>query len=258
VGGKGSSWRTGTTSFLTPVPCGTCLPAGRRGRPENFGWFLLVYNDVMEIEVKNTSGLAPYTVQIEKLVKSTLKEVGAKFNLNDVSVVVKEAEHPNDLKDIGGVGGYCPSGELVELSLDVNHPVFKKLWGQLVRRSLLHELHHAARRQAGIATGESSFLECLFSEGLADHFVYDLTNLKPVWAIDLDKGTLAKLQKRAKEIFNQPMTDQLYEDWFTEGSEELNIPRWAGYTLGYKLVDDYLAEHSGTSAASLVALPAQF
>ncbi len=212
----------------------------------------------MEIEVKNTSGLAPYAVQIEKLVKSTLKEVGAKFNLNDVSVVVKEAEHPNDLKDIGGVGGYCPSGGLVELSLDVNNPAFQKLWGQLIRRSLLHELHHAARRQAGIATGESSFAECLFSEGLADHFVYDLTNLKPVWVIDLDKQVADTLLGKAKKIFSQPMTDKLYDDWFIKGSQKLNIPQWAGYALGYKLVEDYLAQHPSASTASLVSMSPQF
>lgn len=210
----------------------------------------------MEIEVKNTGGLAPYVTQIEKLVKATLKEIEGKLNLSDVLVVVKEAEHPNDLKDIGGVGGYCPSGELVELSLDVNHPIFKKLWGQLVRRSLLHELHHAARRQAGIATGESSFLECLFSEGLADHFVCDITGTKPVWVIDLDKEVTAELLERAKEIFDQPVTDKLYDDWFTEGSEELNIPHWAGYALGYGLVNDYFGQHPDSSAASLVSFPA--
>jgi len=210
----------------------------------------------MTIEVQNTAELIPYTVRIEGIIKSVLKEIEDKLSLNNLQVVVKEANHPDDLKDIGGVGGYCPGEKLIELSVDVNHPMFQKLWGQLVRRSLLHELHHAARRQAGIATGEGSFLECLFSEGLADRFVYDLTNIKPVWVIDLEPEIMAELSEKAKEIFNQPVTDKLYDDWFIEGSKELNIPRWAGYALGYKLVNDYLSQHSDSSAASLVSVSA--
>jgi len=210
----------------------------------------------MTIKVQNTAELIPYTVRIEGIIKSVLKEIEDKLSLDNLQVVVKEANHQDDLKDIGGVGGYCPSEKLIELSVDVNHPMFQKLWGQLVRRSLLHELHHAARRQAVIATGESSFLECLFSEGLADHFVYDLTNIKPVWVIDLEPEIMAELLEKAKEIFNQPVTDKFYDDWFIEGSKELNIPRWAGYALGYKLVNDYLSQHPDSSAASLVSVSA--
>ena len=214
------------------------------------------YNNVMGIEINNTGGLVNSADRVEKLIKSILKEVEGKLSLGDVRVVVKETKRPDDLKDIGGVGGYCPSGELVEISIDVNHPIFQKLWGQLVRRSLLHELHHAARRQAGIAIGESSFLECLFSEGLADHFVHDLTNIKPVWAIELNQKVADALLKKAKAIFDQPMTDKIYDTWFIEGSKELNIPRWAGYALGFKLVDDYLTQHPDTSSISLVTKPA--
>ncbi|MBU1092423.1 DUF2268 domain-containing protein [Patescibacteria group bacterium] len=209
----------------------------------------------MTIEVQNTAGLIPYAVRIEEIIKDALKEIEGKLSLGAVQVVVKETEHPDNLKDIGGVGGYCPNGKLVELSVDVNNPLFQKSWEQLIRRSLLHELHHAARRQVGIATGESSFLECLFSEGLADHFVYDITGTKPVWVIDLEKEARADLLERAKEIFNQPVTDKLYNDWFIEGSKELNIPHWAGYALGYKLVNDYLVKHPDNSAVSLVSTP---
>lgn len=225
-------------------------------KPKPLIYRLLDYNNGMTIEVENTGGLAPYAERIEEVIKGALKEIEDKINLGDVRVVVKEAEHPDDLKDMGGAGGYCPNGKLVELSIDVSNPLFQKSWEQLIRRSLTHELHHAARRQAGIATGESSFLECLFSEGLADHFVYDITGAKPVWVIDLDKEIMAELLERVKAMFDQPVTDKLYENWFTEGSTESNIPRWAGYALGYRLVDDYLGKYPGNSAASLVSVSA--
>jgi uncharacterized protein YjaZ len=209
----------------------------------------------MEITIPKTAGLAPYSVRIQELVRQTLNEVEGKLSLGDVEVVVKESQRPADIKDIGGVGGYCPNEKLVEISVDVNNPDFQKNWEQLIRRTLIHELHHAARRQAGVAIGESSFLECLFSEGLADHFVYDLTNTKPVWVIDLDAEVMNSLLQRADKIFNDTLTDELYEGWFSKGSTESNVPRWAGYAVGYKLVADYLDGHSGSSAASLVAVP---
>jgi len=208
----------------------------------------------MAVEVQNTTGLIPHSARIEETIKNSLKEIEGKLSVGDVLVVVKEAKYPEDLKDIGGVGGYCPNGKFVELSIDVSNPLFQKSWEQLIRRSLVHELHHAARRQAGIATGESSFLGCLFSEGLADHFVYDITNTKPVWVVDLEKEVMDELLERAKEIFDKPMTDKFYADWFTDGSTELNIPRWAGYALGYKLVADYLGQHPDSSATSLVSV----
>jgi len=209
----------------------------------------------MTIEVQDIAGLIPYAVRIEETIKDALKEIEGKLSLGDVRIVVKKTDHPDGLKDMGGVGGYCPNGKLIELSIDVNNLLFQKSWEQLIWRSLLHELHHAARRQSGIVIGESSFLECLFSEGLADYFVYEITSAKPVWVIDLDKEVIDKLQERAKQIFNQPVTDKLYNDWFIEGSKELDIPRWSGYVLGYKLVEDYLAKNPGVTATSLATLP---
>jgi hypothetical protein len=210
----------------------------------------------MAIKIENTDNLIPYALCIEEVIKNIFKEIEDKIIIGDVLVKVKETEHPNDLNDIGGVGGYCPNGDLIELSVNINNPLFKKSWDQLIRRSLLHELHHAVRRRSGIAIGESTFLECLFSEGLADHFVYEMTGQKPVWATDLEKEVGAELLARAKKIFDQPVTDELYKDWFTEGFKTLGIPRWTGYSLGYKLVGDYLSAHPDSSSASLVVVPA--
>ncbi len=43
--------------------------------------------------------------------------------------------------------------------------------------------------------------------------------------------------------------------WFFTGNSEL--PPWTGYTLGFRLVQDYLDRNPGTSAASLVQTPAE-
>src|SRR5680860_161469 len=164
----------------------------------------------MAIEVQNTIGLVPYILQIEVAIKETLQEVESKLNVADVLIVVKETKTPEDIKDIGGVGGYCPDGNRVEISIDVDNPEFQKNWEQLIRRTLVHELHHVARRQAVIAIGEGSFLECLVSEGMADYFVFEITNSKAVWVVDLAPEIADELLARAKEIFDEPMTDKLY------------------------------------------------
>ncbi len=42
--------------------------------------------------------------------------------------------------------------------------------------------------------------------------------------------------------------------WFF-GSDELGIPRWTGYSLGFKIVRGYLARNPGTKASALATAP---
>ncbi len=44
--------------------------------------------------------------------------------------------------------------------------------------------------------------------------------------------------------------------WFF-GSDACEIPRWAGYSLGFALIGDYLERHPGSSAAALATVPSE-
>ena len=108
---------------------------------------------------------------------------------------------------------------------------------------MAHELHHVARRP----------LDALIHEGLADHFAVELTGLEPpLWVLALSPEETIRLVARAREEYDSPHYSHMA--WFF-GSDELGIPRWAGYSLGFKLVGDYLARNPSAKASALATEP---
>jgi len=201
----------------------------------------------MKIEIKD----AELKNKLKDWTQDIIEISSDKLNLIDLEVEIKEARNPRDYVDLRGVGGYCPSDELVRITIDSTHRAFGE---KPFKQTLVHELHHARRRQLGINTGEDTFLECLVSEGLADSFCMELTGDTPIWAKQINDEEAKNLLKMAKPLFGKKMDDQLYDCWFVSGSYDL--PKWSGYSLGYWIISDYLREHNQSSAVSLVGMPA--
>lgn len=206
--------------------------------------------------ILNASGnLNPYKNLIKETVQATLKQVQRRITLKNIDIVIREADRPELLKELNGVSGYCPSGYFAQLSIDTNHPSFSKSPKKNIAESLIHELHHAARWQAGINMDKSSFLECLLNEGLADYFVYEITGDLPKWTKTLKAQDRKRLMKRIKQIINKKMTYRDYEDWFIFGSKKRKIPRFAGYAIGLKIAKTFFEINPKKSASSLVKIP---
>ena len=179
--------------------------------------------------ILNASGnLTSYKKLIQRVVLLTVKKVQSKISLDNIDIVIKEADNTESLKNLDGIGAYCPSGYFVQLSIDINHKSFSKSPEKIIEKSLIHELHHAARRQAGVKIDKSSFLECVFSEGLADYFVYEITGDLPKWIIAIDSKVRKRLMTRLKQIANTKWTERDYKDWFIVGSKKHKIPIWTG------------------------------
>lgn len=130
--------------------------------------------------------LKPQRDLLRKSARRAVRKVQRRISLDNVDIVIKESETPEIYKEIDGIGGWCPSGFFVQLSIDINHPSVQTSLGKIIERTIIHELHHAARLQAGISIGKGSFLEYMFSEGLADNFVLELTGELPIWIARLD------------------------------------------------------------------------
>ncbi len=108
-----------------------------------------------------------------------------------------------------------------------------------------------ARRQAGVR-GHTLF-DALVNEGLADHFAIEVTGVEaPPWAVALEPEQAATMAARAREGYDNAGYN--HWAWFF-GNDELGIPRWTGYSLGFQLVADYLDRHPGTTASSLATAP---
>ena len=77
-------------------------------------------------------------------------------------------------------------------------------------------------------------------------------NPKP-WSVALSESELSRVLKLAVNEFNS--RDFSYEEWFF-GLSEKNIPKWAGYSIGFDLVKKYILK-SGKKASELVFEPAE-
>lgn len=90
----------------------------------------------------------------------------------------------------------------------------------------------------------------LISEGLAQHHKLTERETPPLYA--QAPVNLRELWAHATPLLRT--TDFSFAAWFY-GSAEQALPRWAGYTLGFDLVDRALL-HSGGAAADHVHTPA--
>ena len=212
----------------------------------------------IQIYVLDASGnLRAQRDLLRKYARLAVRKVQRKIALDNVDIVIRESERPELFKDIDGIGGYCPNGHFVQVSIDINHPSIRTSLKQTIESTIIHELHHAARIQSGIIMNKGTFLEYLFSEGLADYFAYGLTGVIPKWIIPLNKEDRIRLLDMVKNRSRDNFTDKDHRDWFVIGSEEQRIPQFAGYTIGFEIVRNYLTDNPDQSAASLVGTPVE-
>ncbi len=181
-------------------------------------------------------------VDLEGLVRHSVEEVLARLPHRGRVRVDVELDPARVIPELG-VGGFTdPSDGTVFVHLDYPLRAGAERWVPAV---VAHELHHSSRIRTGPGYG-NSLGEALVTEGLADHFVEEVFPETPPepWNNALSRGQEASLWKRAEPQLQIPGYD--HQSWFFGGS---GIPRWAGYTLGYRIVAAYLGEKRHASDA---------
>jgi len=98
-----------------------------------------------------------------------------------------------------------------------------------------------------------TLFESLISEGLADHFALELLGIHHPWTNAFPHDETAKFLPLAHAEFDS--TTYHFPRWFFGGDPIL--PRWTGYTLGFRLVEAYKEQHPGETAVTLVHMPAR-
>lgn len=205
----------------------------------------------MEIAIeKKLMDLFP---NIQKWTEKVYKKCKKRLPLEDAEIEVRLSDKSNNLEDLNGIGGYCPSKSHVRISVDLKHPNFSYTVFSL---TLTHELYHLARRQSGIKIGEDSFLECLLSEGLADRFCYEIFGQTPIWVSPLSGGKAQVLLKKAAPLLDVRLNDKLYDQWFLYGDPG-QLAKWSGYSLGYALVAQILKKDKKLNSISFLDVPAK-
>ncbi|MFA9288450.1 MAG: DUF2268 domain-containing putative Zn-dependent protease [Weeksellaceae bacterium] len=205
----------------------------------------------LHLHILSASGtLAPFIDSITENYNSALKVITDKIPVRNVDIVVYD--NPEGTLEEDGLGGYTPNANQVFISVN---PAFDKLNESIdkhLKRILAHELHHTLRWQ-NPGYGKTLF-EALITEGLADHFDLELFNEEPEpWSNSFNKVELDKLMEKAMKELNNNTYNHFA--WFY-GDEDLNIPKWAGYSLGFKLVKDYLETHPEEKPSQLYSINA--
>lgn len=206
----------------------------------------------INLHILNASGtLTPHLKTIKEEFDMTIKKVTDKIPISNVDIMV--SDDPEDSIPELGFGGYTPSAHLVYISVDPKSPQLDNSLIKEFGRLLAHELNHAMRwKNPGYG---KTLLEALTTEGLADHFAMEISNLGPmIWDTALTTNQLKKVMKLAQKEFNSKNYNHFA--WFLKSIDK-NIPRWGGYTLGFNLVAEYLKKHPDKKPSDLYSTPAE-
>ena len=149
-----------------------------------------------------------------------------------------------------GHSGYAPRPGLMRLTLDPENERLADHLGEPLERMIAHELHHALRWDAvGYGT---TLLGALASEGLSGQFARELYGSPPEpWERALDGDALGRVAREAVRHADDESYD--HPRWFFGAGD---LPNWAGYTLGYRVVERAMAA-SGSRPSAMIAVPAQ-
>lgn len=207
-------------------------------------------NQNVRLHILNAAGEFDLVFKhIEDEFAKSLGRISDTLSISDVDVVLYN--NPKGVIPEVGIGGYSPNGHVMFLYLNATSSTLKRTIQEQLKKTLAHELHHCIRwRNPGYG---KTLLEALVSEGLADHFDREVNGGSPQpWCTALHRKEVAAFFKRAEREYNAK--DYHHQEWFFGTG---NIPRWAGYTLGYELVGTYLKKHPDQTAATLVSTPAE-
>lgn len=141
-----------------------------------------------------------------------------------------------------GVGGRTIASDFIEFAINE-----EKATEGLVAEMMVHELCHAARWGKNDEWIDSLF-DGLISEGIATYFEVEFVKEAEEKTFFI-KTVLERSNEENEEILGK-LRDKLnsndydYNVIFYNGNEDL--PRWAGYSLGYYLVKRYLEKTGKT------------
>ncbi|SFL84395.1 DUF2268 domain-containing putative Zn-dependent protease [Methylobacterium pseudosasicola] len=150
-----------------------------------------------------------------------------------------------------GTAGRAYRPSLFSLTLDPDNPNFATSLGNGdIRRTVVHEVHHCLR-MAGPGYG-ATLGEALVSEGLAGRFVSHLFGTPPEpWESAVSDAVLEANRPDPAALAD---TGHNHAAWFYGRGGR--YPRWLGYTLGYRIVGDWLEAGPAPDGDAWVHVPA--
>jgi uncharacterized protein YjaZ len=100
----------------------------------------------------------------------------------------------------------------------------------------------------------------MVNEGLADHFMVEVLNCEQTpWSSALTEEEIQQYMVRIKPLcrikheWTAEFNEKYFVPWFFGSTGTEPIPHWTGYSLGWRIVENYLKAHPEARASSLVS-----
>ena len=207
-----------------------------------------------------------YEATIRQLIEDTYARVEPLLDVDGVAFAVSLEIYGLPMPDYG-IGYSMADADTVVIAVDPRFPELGEVLPERLPVIVATSLYDVARARGGASS--ETFFETIVWSGLADHFAEELLGgpLLP-WANAFPATRNEEFLERARPLFDTRWDDSqnpslssgerlaaeaVFDDWLHGGSD---IPPWAGFTLGYRLIEDYQAENPGQSAVDLVNTPA--
>jgi uncharacterized protein YjaZ len=151
------------------------------------------------------------------------------------------------LRAMHGIGGFALDAGRIWLTV-----LPEGDWADWVAYGIAHEYHHSAWMAAGREIADMG--EYLVFEGRADAFARLLERgRRAPWTEALGEADAAAAWRIIEPRLGSSDAQEMQALMFGNGAD---VPNWAGYTLGLRLVETYLAAHPDLTVAEWTALPA--
>ena len=137
------------------------------------------------------------------------------------------------LEHMNGLGGFCFSKNVILVFFNRNG----KNWEEYLKATIYHEFAHSVSNF--YKGGEFSIGEGLIFEGLAEHFREKILGGESAsYSKALSIDEIKKYFNKLKPKLNSMDLDLYMEVFYGTGK----YPNWAGYSIGYYLIEKYLKE----------------
>lgn len=193
-----------------------------------------------------TGRLRKHEPQISEVLHQAIGLLSGYFDIDLDICVADSPEHSNPIL---GIGGGAFSSSLLVIFLDPDHTDIRETIAQELLAVLAHEVHHCVRMAS---VKDKTLADRLVTEGLACHFETDITGRDLPSFLPTET---AKAWQRYLAVMQAKLSDSDFcEDTLFLGASPTTLPRYAGYAVGFGLVEAYLS-CGNCSAADSAAVP---
>jgi uncharacterized protein YjaZ len=188
--------------------------------------------------------------RVRELVESGLRQAAAALpGAERTTVCIQAVAQNRAIEQMRGVSGVSLGGRIKIFV----HPTIAGF--ARVEYTAAHEYHHEVARLRLPSGWSRDPLEAIVAEGKADAFAVRLfPRLSPPHTDPLTSDEKQRVWRAFQQQLETP-TESFRDDIMFGRAE--GMPQWAGYRLGFEMVNSYLQAHPGLSVKSWTAVPAR-